>query len=92
MEIGADVAYRTPKRVQIWFLKRSRKLWKHKHKELKVDQKRLQNRVSDVTKSREMWQTVAENARQRVRELEAENALLRKQLEAEKKSADRYAE
>jgi predicted nuclease with TOPRIM domain len=62
--------YTTPAYVQAWFLKRSRDNWKTKYKELKTDAKRLENRVNDVTRSREMW-------RERAEELEKENAALR---------------
>jgi uncharacterized protein YlxW (UPF0749 family) len=73
--------YLTPARVQAWFLGRSRDGWKAKYKQLKTETKRLQNRVNDVARSREMW-------RERVAELEAEIAALRKQA-AKKKSGHR---
>lgn len=66
--------YTTPARVQAWFLGRSRARWKVKYQELKVEAKRLQNRVNDVTKSRQLWRQKAEQLEQRVRELEAANA------------------
>jgi hypothetical protein len=53
--------------------------------QLKADEKRLQNRVNDVTKSREQWRDESRDAKQRIQELEAENAALREQLAAEKK-------
>lgn len=68
-------SYKTPSRVQAWFLGRSRDRWKAKYKQLKADAKRLKNKVHDVTISREEW-------REEVRRLEAENAALR---EAKKK-------
>jgi uncharacterized coiled-coil DUF342 family protein len=77
--------YRTELRVQVWFLKKSRDKWKRKCQELKVVAKRLQNRVNDVTKSREKWRSQAEQYRQRIQELEAENAALREQMAALKK-------
>lgn len=80
-----DREYTTPKRVQAWFLKRSRNGWKKKYRSLKVEAKRTQNRVNDVTKSREKWRSEAEELRQRVRDLEAENAALQDQLAALKK-------
>ena len=49
---GQKTKYTTPHRVQAWFLHRSRENWKNKYSQLKVDAKRLQNRVNDVTKSR----------------------------------------
>jgi hypothetical protein len=72
----AKPKYKTPRWVQAWFLGRSRALWKLKYKDLKVEAKRLQNRVNDVTKSREKWRSEAEALAQRVRELEADNATL----------------
>jgi uncharacterized protein YlxW (UPF0749 family) len=77
--------YTTPHRVQAWFLHRSRENWKKKYGQLKVDAKRLQNRVNDVTKSREQWRDEAKELTQRVQELEAENAALQEQLAALKK-------
>lgn len=62
--------YTTIHRVQAWFLQRSRDNWKQKYKDLKIRAKRLQNRVNDVSRSREGW-------RKRVEELEAQNAVLR---------------
>ena len=76
------VVYKSPKRVQAWFLLRSRRKWKRKYQELKAQAKRLQNRVSDVTKSREKWRAETEQQRQRLRELDAENAELRAKLQA----------
>ena len=52
---GKATKYLTPPRVQAWFLGRSREKWKRKYKNLKADAKRLQNRVNDVTRSRENW-------------------------------------
>jgi len=75
---GGAKKYKTPARVQAWFLGRSRARWKLKYKRLKADAKRLQNRVNDVTRSREGW-------RQRAERLEAENAALREQQAALKK-------
>ncbi len=66
--------FTTPRWVQIWFLRRSRGRWKQKYKQLKADAKRLQNRVNDVTRSRDRWREQAERQGQRVRELEAEHA------------------
>ena len=79
------VEFTTPARVQAWFLLRSRELWKKKYKGLKADIKRSQNRVNDVTKSRQQWREQATGLAQRVRELEAENAALQEQLAALKK-------
>jgi len=82
---GDRVRYTTPRWVQVWFLQRSRDNWKKKYKELKADAKRLQNRVNDVSKSREKWHGDSEALEKRARELETENAALREQLEALKK-------
>jgi hypothetical protein len=79
------VKYTTPSWVQAWFLKRSRALWKAKYKNLKVENKRLQNRVNDVSKSREKWREETEKLRERVLELEAQNAALQVQSGASKK-------
>jgi uncharacterized protein YlxW (UPF0749 family) len=80
MEFGMDATsqdggkrkYTTSRRVQAWFLQRSRDRWKAKYKQLKAEAKRLQNRVNDVTHSRQKWRGQAE-------ELEAENAALKEQ-------------
>lgn len=74
---GSKRHYTTPRWVQVWFLGRSRDNWKAKYKRLKAQAKRLQNRVNDVTRSRERW-------RERVAELEAENAALREQAALKK--------
>lgn len=79
------VQYSTPARVQAWFLQRSRDNWKKKYTHLKADAKRMQNRVNDVTKSREKWRDETEELSRRVRDLEAENAALHEQLAALKK-------
>ena len=84
--IGTDVKkeYVTPRWVQVWFLRRSRDTWKRKSKQLRVDAKRLMNRVHDVTRSREKWRQQAEQADQRLRELEAQNAVLQEQAALKK--------
>jgi hypothetical protein len=72
MENGMDAAsqaggkrkYVTSRQVQAWFLGRSRDNWKKKYMALKAEAKRLQNRVNDVTKSREHWRALAEAARE----------------------------
>jgi len=79
------VDYKTPRWVQVWFLRRSRNNWKRKYMELKTGSKRLQNRVNDVSKSREKWRDKSKEREKLVRKLEAENAALREQLAAEKK-------
>jgi len=77
--------YKTSHRVQAWFLGRSRKRWKQKYKNLKVEAKRLQNRVADVNKSRQEWRQKTEQMSRRVQELEAQNAVLQEQIAALKK-------
>lgn len=77
--------YTTPHRVQAWFLSRSRDRWKRKYMELKIEAKRLRNRVHDVSKSRAQWREAAEHWHQRVQELETQNAALHQQVVAEKK-------
>jgi hypothetical protein len=52
---------------------------------VKTDSKRLQNRVNDVTKSREKWCAEAKHLSERVQTLEAANAALQEQLAALKK-------
>jgi chromosome segregation ATPase len=79
------VQYTTPARVQAWFLQKSRDNWKRKYAHLKADAKRLQNRVNDVTKSREKWRDESAELSRRVGDLEAENAALQEQLAALKK-------
>jgi hypothetical protein len=66
--------YSTPRWVQVWFLRRSRDNWKRKSKQLRVQAKRLQNHVNDLTRSREKWRQRAEEKDRRVKELEAANA------------------
>ena len=85
VQIQSERKYATPPRVQAWFLGRSRALWKRKYQALKRVNKRLKNRVNDVTKSREKWHAMAQQESRRVRELEADIAALQQQLAAEKK-------
>ena len=77
--------YKPSARVEAWFLGRSRGRWKKKYKALKVELKRQQNRVNDVTKSREKWRSDARELSRRVRDLEVENAVLQEQAAALKK-------
>jgi hypothetical protein len=79
------IGYTTPARVQAWFLKKSRDLWKNKYMTEKADAKRLENRVRDIDKSRKRWREETEQLSQRVRELESQNAALQEQLAALKK-------
>ena len=82
---GQKPEYTTSHRIQAWFLQRSRDNWKKKYMQLKSDAKRLQNRVNDVTKSREHWRDETQQQTQRIQELETENAALHEQLAALKK-------
>jgi SMC interacting uncharacterized protein involved in chromosome segregation len=89
---GESVEYQSPRRVQVWFLSRSRRRWKQKYQALKQEAKRWRNRVADVTKSREKWRAEAERLRQQVRQRDEELATLKAQpggAEAKKKSAGR---
>ena len=70
--------YKSPKHAQVWFLSRSRRVWKQRCKDQKVELKRMRNRVADVSKSREKWRQEAEELQRRLRESEAENGQLRK--------------
>lgn len=79
------VEYKSPPWAQRWFLLRSRENWKKKYMQGKTDAKRLENRVNDVSKSREKWREEAKQLAERVQKLEAENAALQEQLAAEKK-------
>lgn len=74
---GDKRKYTTPRWVQVWFLGRSRDNWKKKYQALKVENKRLRNRVNDVSRSRE-------HRREQVERLEAENAALREQAALKK--------
>jgi hypothetical protein len=80
-----SVDYQSPPWAQRWFLKRSRDNWKEKYMALKSDAKRLENRVTDVTKSRAKWCAQTKHLAERVQTLEAENAALQEQLAALKK-------
>lgn len=84
---GTIAEYRSPRHVQILFLKKSRRKLRIKYRELKVDEKRLQNRVRDVTKSREQWRSEAEELAARLAEAQRENAALQQQVEVLKKRA-----
>jgi uncharacterized protein YlxW (UPF0749 family) len=61
----------------IWSFRKSRDRWKCKHQKLKASVKQLQNRVADVTKSREQWRLKAAEAATRLTALEAEITSLR---------------
>jgi chromosome segregation ATPase len=86
---AAKSEYTTPRRVQAWFLGRSRDRWKKKYMDLKAEAGRLKRRVADVAKSREKWRDEAEGSRRRIQELEVQTAALQEQAAAFKK--DRLA-
>jgi len=86
---GKQPAYTTSKQVQAWFLRRSRDLWKKKYAELKVESKRLKQRVADVSKGRAGSRSEADAARQEAQELRARNAELQAQLDALAKEAQK---
>jgi septal ring factor EnvC (AmiA/AmiB activator) len=89
---GEPVEYQSPRRVQVWFLSRSRRRWKQKYQELKQETKRLRNRVADVTKSREKWRAEVEQLRQQMRQRDQELAAFQAPpggAKARKKSAVR---
>ena len=74
----------------IWFFRKSRDRWKKKHQELKATVKGFKNQIAAVTKSREQWRLKAEQAAERVAELEAEVAALQAQaaIQDEKKKTE----
>jgi len=74
----------------VWFFRKSRDGWKRKYRDLKATVKGLQNRIADLTKSRAQWRAKAEQAGQRLGDLEAENAQLRARIAAaeEEKKTD----
>lgn len=77
--------YKSPRSAQVWFLGRSRQRWKQKYHDLKIETKRLQNRVADVTKSRARWRQQTQELSRRLQQLEAQNAALHEQAAAFKK-------
>ena len=84
-QVGEKRKFTTSPRVQAWFLKRSRDLWKTKYAELKADAKRLGNRVRDVGRSRDKRTEENKALKKRVAELEAEKTALHEQMAAFKK-------
>jgi hypothetical protein len=83
---GEHVQYRSPRNMQVLFLKRSRVGWKRRAAALKVDQKRLKNKVADTAKSRALWRERAKAAQKLADAFAAENESLKQQLQALKKS------
>jgi chromosome segregation ATPase len=86
---GNEPSYTTSKQVQAWFLGRSRNRWKKKYAELKLESKRLKQRVADIGRSRADWRSEAEAARQEAQELRTRNAELQAQLDALAKGAQK---
>ena len=73
-------ALRSPLRKLVRFFKSSRDKWKAKYSELRKKYRVVDNKVRAVTKSRERWRQMAEQAQQEARRL-------REELEGIKKSA-----
>jgi len=63
---------KSPLRKLVQFFRRSRDSWKAKHHAMKQKCRRLANQVAAVEKSREQWRVQAQQLRQRVAALEAE--------------------
>jgi chromosome segregation ATPase len=74
-------AYTTSKQVQAWFLGRSRDRWKKKAMELRVELKRLRQRVADVGVSRADWRKQVQTARQEIEQLRSQNTELQARLD-----------
>jgi chromosome segregation ATPase len=74
------VVYKSPKHAQVWFLRRSRDLWKRKYQSLKAQAKRLQNQTNAVTNSRQEWRDRAEDAEHRLAQLQRQYAQLQASL------------
>ncbi len=82
------VYYKSPRHVQVLFLRRSRAGWKNKYLLSKQNERRLENAVRDVTKSRDKWATKAREQTARLKTVDAENASLKAELELLKKESD----
>jgi chromosome segregation ATPase len=76
----------------VWFFRKSRDRWKRKHQDLKAPVKGFKNQIAAVTKSREQWRLKAEQAGERLSDLEAEVAGLRAQLAAQEEKKKRTRE
>lgn len=85
---AAKVYYQSPRHVQVLFLRRSRAGWKNKYMLSKQNERRLENAVRDVTKSRDKWATKAREQTARLKTVNAENASLKQELELLKKESD----
>jgi muramoyltetrapeptide carboxypeptidase LdcA involved in peptidoglycan recycling len=64
--------FKSPVMKLVRFFKRSRDKWKAKHHKVKQELKLMGNQVRAVEKSRAHWKEVAQQERQRVRELSRE--------------------
>lgn len=80
------VSYSSPHHAQVWFLRRSRDGWKSKYLKLKGEQRKIENRERDLTKSRDKWAAKARENVALAKELKNENAALKQEIEALKKS------
>ena len=54
-EQDGNPAYTTSKQVQAWFLRRSRDLWKTKYADLKLELKRVRQRVAELPIRKVQW-------------------------------------
>lgn len=64
--------FKSPVMKLVRFFERSRDKWKTKHHKVKQELKLMGNQVRAVEKSRAHWKEVAQQERQRVRELSRE--------------------
>jgi chromosome segregation ATPase len=67
-----------------WFFHKRRDHWKRKYQDLKAALRSSQNRIADLTKSRQQWRLKPEQADEQLAALESEVADLRAQVAAEK--------
>lgn len=77
---GTERVLRSPVRKLMQFFESSRDKWKAKYSNLRKEYRLADNKVRAVTKSRERWKQMAEQAQQEARRL-------REELESIKKSA-----
>jgi hypothetical protein len=85
--------YKSPTSALKWCFERSRDCWKNKYKELQATVKGYKNNIADLSKSRDQWRLKAEQAREQLSAVEAENDGLRTQIAGleEKKRSGRWA-
>ena len=90
MEAGRGVSsYRSPLRVLVDWLRRSRDNWKQKYLKVKAEIKRFKNRAYDLEKSRERWKAEAASRQRQVEALQAEVERLKAQVaESEDRSGN----